>query len=51
MRSDEVCMKKPMVIEEIVYNEVGPVCVHEEYESCFMTYKSVMRKSMVRTCS
>ena len=37
-------------IEEIAYND-ELTCVHKEFESCHDTFKSVLRKSMVRSKS
>ena len=34
-------------IEEIAYDD-ELTCVHEEFDSCHETFKSVLRKSMVR---
>ena len=50
MEDDEVCMHMSAEIEEIEYsNEV--TCIHEEFESCHSTFKSVLRKSMVKCLS
>ena len=48
MDEDEVCMLMSAEIEEIEYsNEV--ICSHKEFESCHSTFKSVLRKSMVKS--
>ena len=47
MEEDEVCMTMSAEIEEIAYND-ELTCVHKEFESCHDTFKSVLRKSMVK---
>ena len=46
LQANEVCMLRPTEIEEILYED-KLVCKHEEYESCFDSHKTVLRKSTV----
>ena len=47
MEEDEVCMKMSAEIEEIEYTD-EVTCTHKEFKSCHNTFKSVLRKSMVK---
>ena len=47
MDEDEVCMTMSSEIEEIVYTD-EVTCTHKEFKSCHSTFKSVLRKSMVK---
>lgn len=47
LEMEEICMNMEAEIEEIVYTD-ETVCNHVEYDSCHDSFKSVLRKSMVR---
>ena len=45
---DEICVRKVMMVEEIVYDEVVQ-CKHTLRESCYESYKTVFQTQEVRS--
>ena len=49
LRPGEVCLKKVVMVEEIVYDQETK-CEQVSYESCFNTFQSVMKRSKRKEC-
>ena len=49
LRPGEICMKKVVMVEEIIYDQEVK-CEHVSYESCFFTFQSVMKKGQKQEC-